>query len=337
MVTIIGGGIAGTVLAGALASRDTSGRVSLYEQQPKGPGSGGALLILDGRGHAGLTALGVAERDLHDASHPLTGLSYANSVGRTGQMPSSGHRFWLRRDLMEILTAFAANSGAELHYERPITDVTTVDSRTWTVHRNGETTTIADDLIIAADGIDSVVRSRIEPNRSPEYGGEIVLYGMTTEPLELDTDDSVLHFFAEMGPAGPVSTLGHIWRPDTNRALWFIRIAREALPPSDIGIQSVDAWADAVLAATPSNEALVRTFLEHTDIVHVSNARNLPLATAAEPTLAHSGGQHKRAPGILGRAHRFVTGCGFNVAAGHGDRPRTAEDEQRIAVLRRAS
>jgi cephalosporin-C deacetylase-like acetyl esterase len=35
-----------------------------------------------------------------------------------------------------------------------------------------------------------------------------------------------------------------------------------------------------------------------------------------------------------------VTGCGFNVAAidapGHGDRPRTAEDEQHIAVLRQA-
>jgi hypothetical protein len=41
--------------------------------------------------------------------------------------------------------------------------------------------------------------------------------------------------------------------------------------------------------------------------------------------MAHSGGQHKRVPGILGRAHRFVTGCGFHAAAidapGHGDRP----------------
>ncbi|MGI8331656.1 alpha/beta hydrolase [Actinomadura scrupuli] len=56
--------------------------------------------------------------------------------------------------------------------------------------------------------------------------------------------------------------------------------------------------------------------------------------------MAHGGGQHKRAPGILGRAHRFVTGCGFHVAAidapGHGDRPPTAEDEQHVAVLRRA-
>jgi hypothetical protein len=56
--------------------------------------------------------------------------------------------------------------------------------------------------------------------------------------------------------------------------------------------------------------------------------------------MAHGGGQHKRAPGILGRARRFVTGCDFHVAAidapGHGERPRTAEDEQRIAVLRQA-
>lgn len=56
--------------------------------------------------------------------------------------------------------------------------------------------------------------------------------------------------------------------------------------------------------------------------------------------MAHGGGQHKRAPGILGRAHRFVTGCGLHVAAldapGHGDRPRTAKDEQHIAALRRA-
>ncbi|MBF6338745.1 alpha/beta hydrolase [Nocardia abscessus] len=56
--------------------------------------------------------------------------------------------------------------------------------------------------------------------------------------------------------------------------------------------------------------------------------------------MAHGGGQHKRAPGIVGRAHRFVTGYGFHVAAldapGHGDRPRTAEYEQHVAVLRRA-
>lgn len=55
--------------------------------------------------------------------------------------------------------------------------------------------------------------------------------------------------------------------------------------------------------------------------------------------LGHGGGQHKKAPGVVARAHRYVTALGFSVAAidapGHGDRPRTAEDE-RFAVGMRA-
>lgn len=55
--------------------------------------------------------------------------------------------------------------------------------------------------------------------------------------------------------------------------------------------------------------------------------------------LGHGGGQHKNAPGVLARAHRYVTGCGFAAAAidapGHGDRPRTAHDEEFFAQLRR--
>ncbi|PTR43322.1 dienelactone hydrolase [Rhodococcus sp. OK611] len=67
-------------------------------------------------------------------------------------------------------------------------------------------------------------------------------------------------------------------------------------------------------------------------------------ASGSEPAplvlMAHGGGQHKSSPGILARAHRFVRACGFHVAAldapGHGERPRTAADEQHIAVLRQA-
>jgi pimeloyl-ACP methyl ester carboxylesterase len=57
--------------------------------------------------------------------------------------------------------------------------------------------------------------------------------------------------------------------------------------------------------------------------------------------LGHGGGQHKRAPGMVGRARRLVTGSGFTVAAidapGHGDRPRTATDERETAALRQAT
>ena len=63
-------------------------------------------------------------------------------------------------------------------------------------------------------------------------------------------------------------------------------------------------------------------------------------ATAAGPLilLGHGGGQHKTSPGVVARAHRYVTACGFAAAAidapGHGSRPRTAQDEQYVASLR---
>ncbi|AKJ12479.1 hypothetical protein ABB07_21340 [Streptomyces incarnatus] len=53
--------------------------------------------------------------------------------------------------------------------------------------------------------------------------------------------------------------------------------------------------------------------------------------------MGHGGGNHKKHPAMAGRARLLVTRCGFHVAVvdapGHGDRPRTAHDEQEIAAL----
>ena len=54
----------------------------------------------------------------------------------------------------------------------------------------------------------------------------------------------------------------------------------------------------------------------------------------------HNGGLHKRLPRLVARARHFAAEYGFAVAAidapGHGDRPRSAVDEQARADLRRA-
>jgi dienelactone hydrolase len=64
-------------------------------------------------------------------------------------------------------------------------------------------------------------------------------------------------------------------------------------------------------------------------------------ATGPRPLIlmGHGGGQHKKAPGIVARARRFVTECGFAVAAvdvpGHGGRPRE-EEYDRLATENQA-
>ena len=63
-------------------------------------------------------------------------------------------------------------------------------------------------------------------------------------------------------------------------------------------------------------------------------------ATGPRPLVlvGHGGGQHKRAPGVVGRANRYVTQCGFAVAAidapSHGDRPQSEEHQRFSATIR---
>ncbi|QRP44798.1 alpha/beta hydrolase [Amycolatopsis sp. FDAARGOS 1241] len=55
--------------------------------------------------------------------------------------------------------------------------------------------------------------------------------------------------------------------------------------------------------------------------------------------MGHGGGTHKKAPAMTGRA-QLLLAAGFSVAVldapGHGDRPRTADDDREIAAMQQA-
>ncbi|MFI5952586.1 alpha/beta hydrolase [Cryptosporangium sp. NPDC051539] len=71
----------------------------------------------------------------------------------------------------------------------------------------------------------------------------------------------------------------------------------------------------------------------------IQPATDRPAAERPLVLLAHGGGQHKRAPGVVARAQRLVA-SGFDAvsldAPGHGGRPRTESDERDIALMRAA-
>ena len=92
-------------------------------------------------------------------------------------------------------------------------------------------------------------------------------------------------------------------------------------------------------AETSSNGVAERDFtlVEVTGVLWspASGSDHAPLVL-----MGHGSGLHKKTPGLLSRARHCVTAYGYTVAAidapGHGDRPRTAEDEQARADLQRA-
>jgi len=67
----------------------------------------------------------------------------------------------------------------------------------------------------------------------------------------------------------------------------------------------------------------------------VSGSDHAPLVL-----MGHGGGLHKKTPALVARAHDAVTTWGFTVVAidapGHGDRPRTAEDDRTRGEFRQA-
>jgi salicylate hydroxylase len=274
MVTIIGGGIAGTVLAGALARDGIP--VTVYERRPIV--DDGAFLVLDDGAHRTLADLGVPVEELRAVSHEVSALSVSGPNGPARSLPGDGRRLYCRPDLMRVLTESAHATKAEFHYERPVTDI---DIDSGTVYF-GDDSVSGRGPIIGADGIDSAVRARLEPDRAATYAGQVVVYGITTVPVSVPSTESELHFRVHR-TENPLITdaFGHQW--NEHISVWFARIARPPIPVRDTGIHPADVWARAIHAAVPSLPDLIGTLLDATETVHVSNARNVPLADARTP------------------------------------------------------
>jgi alpha-beta hydrolase superfamily lysophospholipase len=92
-------------------------------------------------------------------------------------------------------------------------------------------------------------------------------------------------------------------------------------------------------ATTSSNGVLERDFTLG-EITGVLWAPAAGVEHAPLVLMGHGGGLHKKTPSQVARAHHHVSAHGFAVAAidapGHGDRPRTAADEQARADLKQA-
>ncbi|MEU4565874.1 FAD-dependent oxidoreductase [Micromonospora sp. NPDC023956] len=181
---VIGAGIGG--LCAAIGLRRRGWDVTVLERAPAFAEVGAGLTLM-ANGLRGLDALGVGTA-VHRAGHADAPGGVRTPSGRwisrvdgramtrvLGTAAVGIHRAHLHRVLRDALPAAVLVGGAE------VVDVTPGPPPQLRYRRDGQETTERCDLVVAADGIDSLVRSRLWPDHPrPRHVGSTAWRGVTT-------------------------------------------------------------------------------------------------------------------------------------------------------------
>jgi kynurenine 3-monooxygenase len=175
-VTLIGGGLAGSVMAVYLAQRGM--KVDLFERRPdmrseEIPAGRSINLALSTRGLRALEKIGLKEtilseaipmhgRMMHDTQGNLTYQPY----GKKGQYINSVSRAHLNIQLLKLADE---NPDVDLHFEHKCLDVDLEKANATFKDGKGNRKQISGDFIIGADGAYSAVRMRMQKSGRFNY------------------------------------------------------------------------------------------------------------------------------------------------------------------------
>ncbi|MEU2034032.1 FAD-dependent oxidoreductase [Nocardia amamiensis] len=190
---VIGGGIAGPVVATALRKAGIDARV--YEAYP-GPSYGiGSGLALAPNGVAALDIIGAGD-PVRDIAVPVTGMNM--SVGdKRLSLPILSDLPPLqlvdRSELHQALHRHAVAAGVPFEYNKRLVDVREDESGVTARFTDGSTATA--DVLIGADGIRSTVRTLIDPNApGPDYTGMLGFGAITECDADIPPDTMTFAF-----------------------------------------------------------------------------------------------------------------------------------------------
>ncbi|MEU1878970.1 FAD-dependent oxidoreductase [Streptosporangium sp. NPDC020072] len=239
-VIVIGAGVAGS--AAALALRHIGAEVTVYEAYADPAGDVGSFISLAANGLRGLEALGCLPRvqrlgvalprqRMWSASGRLLG---DVPRGRRGDDPL--HSVTLMRGaLVEALRAAAAEAGAEIVTGERLTGVTEAPGAVTAGFLDGRRDSA--DLLVAADGIWSLVRGVLDPAAPrPRYAGLYCVSGVSADARGLGVEPGVFNMtFARNGAfihlaAGD----GTVW--------WSAQIADPRQPRLDDAAEAGAGW-----------------------------------------------------------------------------------------------
>jgi 2-polyprenyl-6-methoxyphenol hydroxylase-like FAD-dependent oxidoreductase len=190
---VIGGGIAGPVVATALHKAGI--QATVYEAHPAlGAGIGGGLALAPN---------GMAALDVIGAGDQIRALSTPTTHTRMG-IDSEYHalpalagveplRIVGRGDLHRVLRDRAVEAGVRFEYGRRL--VTATETADGVEARFADGTTATADVLIGADGVRSTVRTLIDPVApAADYTGLLSFQGYVDAAPDLDTEPGLMTF-----------------------------------------------------------------------------------------------------------------------------------------------
>lgn len=267
VIMIIGAGIAGT--AAALALHQAGIDVTVQEAHPDSGADIGAFLTLAGNGMLALEQVDAAQA-VDATGFPLTSMRVLADTGaELGVRPLAGYRCLRRAELCAALQAEALRRGITIRHGGRL--VSASEDATGVTARFGDGSTARADLLIGADGLDSVVRPLIDASTiRPHYAGQRVFYGYTagaTPPGRTERIEMI---------KGSAAAFGYAVSPD-REVYWFARVTGEELTADEITHTSPDEWRDRLVPllrrdATPAADIVAATG----DRLMVTNAHDLP-------------------------------------------------------------
>jgi 2-polyprenyl-6-methoxyphenol hydroxylase-like FAD-dependent oxidoreductase len=245
---VIGGGIAGPVVASALGKAGIEAVV--YEAYADAADGIGGVLMLAPNGLDALRIIGVDEAVL-GIGQPIPGMIIADGRGRKlveasgvpGLPPSQV--MW-RSDLYRVLHDHTAAQGVKIEYGKRLVGVD--ETEDGVTARFADGTTATGDVLIGADGIRSTVRTLIDPDApGPEHVGLLGFGGYGNCVADGARSDAMT--FAN----GKRAFFGYWAHPDGKRTLWFSNLPHG------------EAMSRAQALETPSAEWLRRLREAHSD------------------------------------------------------------------------
>ncbi|MGW4567365.1 FAD-dependent oxidoreductase [Streptomyces sp. NPDC004561] len=188
---IVGGGVAGPVMARAL--RKAGIEATVYEAYAHTSEGVGGTLTLAPNGLAALELIGAREA-VEAVSQPMTG-TVTSFRGKTYPMPQLAgmppQQQIHRNDLHRILHEIALSQGIRIERGKRLVSAREDDSGV-TAHFADATTATAD-ILIGADGVHSTVRALIDPQApGPDYTGILGFETVVDQPVP--ADPGVMHF-----------------------------------------------------------------------------------------------------------------------------------------------